>query len=141
MPKICLGRKGECTHTLKDMDGPKERPLLQEYDSHLKKKMVSRIITSRGAERGTGCLAPLDATRTRDTDSSGTGRCSLCRCTFCCCKSQVQKLLQQVITEKVKILTPRLSSSCIYLKKKLKQKTSRREASLILGRSPSAGKT
>lgn len=82
MLKICLRRKGEGTHTLKDMDGPKERTLLQEYDSHLKKKMVSRIITSRCAERGTGCLAPLDPMRTWNTDSSGTGCCSLCSAYF-----------------------------------------------------------
>ena len=111
--KLGLRKKGECTHNQKDMGGPKERTLLQEYDSYLKKNMVSRIIINRCAERGTGCLQQPDLMQTWDT------YCSLCRCIFCSCKSQVWKLLQQVITEKVKISTPRLSSS---YKKEFKQK-------------------
>ncbi|XP_014390998.1 PREDICTED: dnaJ homolog subfamily C member 15 [Myotis brandtii] len=54
------------------------------------------------------------------------------------CVFQIWKPLEQVITETAKkILTPSLSS---YYKGGFEQKMSRREASLILGVSPSAGK-
>uniref|UniRef100_A0A8C8XMH6 DnaJ heat shock protein family (Hsp40) member C15 n=1 Tax=Panthera leo TaxID=9689 RepID=A0A8C8XMH6_PANLE len=64
-------------------------------------------------------------------------------CSYSCCflgryAFQIWKPLEQVITETAKkISTPSLSS---YYKGGFEQKMSRREASLILGISPSAGK-
>lgn len=57
---------------LKDMNGSKERALLQEYDSHLKEKIVSRTIKSRCVKRGTVCLGPPDSIPTLGMDSSKT---------------------------------------------------------------------
>lgn len=54
-----------------------------------------------------------------------------------CYAFQIWKLLQQVITETEKISMPSLSS---YYKGGLGQKMNRREASLMLGISPCAGK-
>lgn len=141
--KINLRRKSDCTCNLKELDGQKERTVLQEVDSHLKKKLVSRTFMGWCAKTGTGWLGPLDSMQTLPgpgetwMGSSETGWYSLCNCVFYRCIFQVWKLLQQVITAKENILTCSLSSSC---KTEFKQKTSKCETSLILGVRPSVGK-
>lgn len=59
-----LRGKGDYTCNLKDSDGQREGTLLQEEDSHFKKKMVSRTIISQCTKTGPGCLGPLDPIQT-----------------------------------------------------------------------------
>lgn len=52
--KINLRRKSDSTRNLKELDGQKEKTVLQEVDSHLKKTLVSRTFMGWCAKTGTG---------------------------------------------------------------------------------------
>lgn len=66
--------------------------ILQDYDSHLKKKLVSWTIMGQCTKTGTECLGPLDPMQTVSRPGE-TWISRLC-CIFYSCIFQVWKLLQ-----------------------------------------------
>lgn len=112
---------------------------MQEHDSPLRNKRAFRTIVSRCAKRGPGRVSTPGPVRTLPGLGRQQGDRVQQPSQLCILQLHISRLeTSATITEKVKTSGPRLSSS---YKKEFKGKASRCEASLILGASPSAGKT